>query len=441
MHNPLLRYPFFFKGNRWGTGVESGFPFSLSPFPFRPMEYTPLLSRYAGGGASTDAEWTGVARIHDGLISGSGVLLASGLHLLTVAHLANELLLAESAVVFETADGSASRRILAVEEYPEAVLNSQGVWHDLALITLEQAAPVAAARYDLYRGTEEVGRTATLVGYGQAQNTLGTALPETGATRRAGENTIDARGSSLAPYGWQGSLADQLFYDYDDGTTARDTLGNLLGSAQRGLGGAESLITPGDSGGGLFVEQGGDWLLAGINSFVSRWPATDINAAADGSLGDLAAATRVSGYAEWIEGRTGQSQTPAANSTAPPATEAVPLQVREGEGVWFLVQLPGPASQSARVDFSTRDGSALAGQDYIPTHGTLSLGVGEQWSKVWVQTLADNLAEGSENFFLVLTNPQGADFPAGQSELIAQRTIGDDLTLAGVTQLTGELFA
>ncbi len=404
------------------------------------MIFTPLISRYDGDGITSDAEWSGVARIHDGLISGSGVLLSSGLHLLTVAHLVDDLALANGTVVFETASGSVSRRIQAVEDYPGVVLNDQGVWHDLALITLEQAAPLTAGRYDLYPGTDEVGQTATLVGYGQAQTPSGLVLPES-ATRRAGENTIDATGSALAWDGFQGSLADQLFFDYDDGASTRDALGDLLGVANRGLGSFEAMITPGDSGGGLFVEQGGDWLLAGINSFVSRLSATDINTAADGSLGDIGAATRVSSYADWIETHTGQTQISSAKAITPPVIGEVPLQVQEGQGVWFLVQLPGLATQIATADFSTRDGSAIAGQDYISTHGTLTLGVGERWTKVWVQTLADNLIEGNETFSLVLTNPQGATFPAGQTELTAQRTILDDATLAGVTQLTPELFA
>lgn len=71
------------------------------------MIFTPFISRYDGDGASNDDEWSGAARIHDGHISGSGVLLASGLHLLSVAHLLDDLVLANSSVVFETASGLA----------------------------------------------------------------------------------------------------------------------------------------------------------------------------------------------------------------------------------------------------------------------------------------------------------------------------------------------
>ena len=87
-------------------------------------------------------------------------------------------------------------------------------------------------------------------------------------------------------------ISDQLFYDYDNGTFSRDALGNLLEVSNLGLGGSEGMITPGDSGGGLFVQQGDDWLLAGINSFTTRWPATDSNLIADSSLGEIAGATQ-----------------------------------------------------------------------------------------------------------------------------------------------------
>ena len=175
--------------------------------------------------------------------------------------------------------------------------------------------------------TDDPGQTATLVGYRQAQSPTGGALPESGSIRRVAENTIDTTGSSLTLSGLRGSLADQLFYDYDVGTIKRDAQGNLLGIANLGLGGSEGMITPGDSGGGLFVRQEDDWLLAGINSFITRQPEADINMETDGSLGDIAGATRTSSYTEWIETATGQSQTPKSKLTAPPDSQTVPRQV------------------------------------------------------------------------------------------------------------------
>lgn len=405
------------------------------------MIYTPLVSRYDGAGDSAGLAWTGVARIHDRRVSGSAVLLASGLHLLTVGHLVDDFDFAAGEVVFETTDGTFTREILSVAAHPEFLVNSDGVWHDLAMVTLTQAAPAGAERYALYSGTDEVGNIATLVGYGQAQDIYGAMLTETQVTRKAGANIVDAVGTSLVRAGLQGSLFEQLFFDYDDGTTGHDTLGSLVGSIQLGLGGIEAMLTPGDSGGGLFIAQEGAQFLAGINSFVSRNELTDISAAADGSVGDMGAVTRVSSYTGWIEEETGQAQTPIGQSGNPPETATVPLQVAEGQGTWFLAQLTIAATEQATVDFFTRDGSAVAGLDYIPTSGTLALAEGERWARIFVQTLADNVTEGSESFSIVLINPHGAVFPAGRIELTAERTILDDLTLVGVTQLAGELFA
>ncbi|MBU4261312.1 MAG: serine protease, partial [Proteobacteria bacterium] len=245
------------------------------------MSFAPLISRYDGAGLSAGTDWTGVAYIHDRQVCGSGVLLASGLHLLTAAHLVDAFNLENGVAVFETAGGVFAREIMSVAAYPGWLINESGVWHDLALITLKQAAPMAVERYGLYSGSDELNRTVTPVGYGQAQNIYGEELFESQVNRRVGENTIDALGSSLERFGWQGSLDCQLCFDYDDGTAAHDSLGQLLGSSHLGLGGSEAMLTPGDSGGGLFIEQNGDRLLAGINSFVTRYAPADLTEAID----------------------------------------------------------------------------------------------------------------------------------------------------------------
>ena len=54
----------------------------------------------------------------------------------------------------------------------------------------------------------------------------------------------------------------------------------------------EFLISPGDSGGGLFIDQ----KLAGIHSYVY---ATD--GKSDSDYGDVGCSTRVSDYIEWID--------------------------------------------------------------------------------------------------------------------------------------------
>ena len=179
-----------------------------------------------------------------------------------------------------------------------------------------------------------------------------------------------------------------------------------------------------------------DWLLAGVHSNTSN-DGLDPEA----PLGDIGVATRVSSYTDWIFRNTAQKQQVRAEDTEPPSREEVPTKVEEGKGVYFLVEIPGGAARPSSVDFFTRDGTAEAGLDYIPTSGEIEFEQGDKWAKVWVQTLADSQMEGEEDFELVLTNPEGADFPDGKTELSASRNISEkDVQLTGVTELSPELF-
>lgn len=115
----------------------------------------------------------------------------------------------------------------------------------------------------LYRNTDEVDKAATIAGFG----THGTFL--TGACnmddfRRAGHNKIENAFNSVL----------------------------LCSPSRTGKFPLEFGITPGDSGGGLFIGNE----LAGINSFLM---AEDGNP--NGSYGDDSAFTRVSMYVDWVD--------------------------------------------------------------------------------------------------------------------------------------------
>ncbi|MDB6034285.1 MAG: hypothetical protein JWM16_4623 [Verrucomicrobiales bacterium] len=63
----------------------------------------------------------------------------------------------------------------------------------------------------------------------------------------------------------------------------------------------------------------------------------------------------------------------------------------------------GPVS----VDFTTSNNLAVAGLDYVATNGTLFFDIGETSKTFTVTILNDNLGEGLEDFFVVLTNALG----------------------------------
>jgi hypothetical protein len=74
------------------------------------------------------------------------------------------------------------------------------------------------------------------------------------------------------------------------------------------------------------------------------------------------------------------------------------------------VERTGNTETQARVQFATADGTALAGQDYAATSGTLLFGVGETRQTISIPILDDALFEpgANETFTVTLTNAAGA---------------------------------
>lgn len=161
--------------------------------------------------------------------------------------------------------------------------------YDIALVKLSSAVSGIAAA-NRYKGTAEMGKVGTFVGFGKT----GTGL--TGSTifdaqKRAGQNILDS-GMRV------GSTTGILLSDFDNPYSTAD---NSYGSSTPL--GMEYLIAPGDSGGGVFINQNGVEYLAGINSF--GWGKLDGNP--DSDYGDVSGVTRVSIYNKWIDSIIGGS--------------------------------------------------------------------------------------------------------------------------------------
>ncbi|MCP5250377.1 MAG: DUF4347 domain-containing protein [Burkholderiales bacterium] len=83
------------------------------------------------------------------------------------------------------------------------------------------------------------------------------------------------------------------------------------------------------------------------------------------------------------------------------------VQVTEGDGgtqqAVFEVQLSRPSLDSITLNYTTADGSALAGQDYQALAGSLTFAPGETLKSVAVPLIGDTVAEANEFFNLVFT--------------------------------------
>jgi len=376
--------------------------------------------------------YDGVVRVVVGNMYGSGVLLFDGKAVLTAAHLFNGSA-GTAKVIFESRNGVetlTSSQVVINPDYNSINNNS-----DLALVWLSQDAPVAAERFGIYRAANEVGQTFTMVGYGTPGSGSSGTLSNFNEVpvRVKADNQFD---SDVAPLDrffsesgqWEANNGKQLTADFDNGLSLNDALGALIGITGLGLGSSEGLISKGDSGGPAFIGS----LVAGIASYTGRLSASgavpDIDNTSDSSFGEVAVWQRVSVYQQWID-----QAMRLRYESAPASQAAVQKSVNEGNSgttpVYFWVQLNGyrfDPNLIVSVDYKTRNGTALSGQDYIATQGTLKIYPNEDHALVAVEIIADNLPEADETFYLDVFNPVNAGFGEGVVQLTAMRTIVND---------------
>lgn len=370
--------------------------------------------------------YDGVVRVAYGGHYATGALLFDGRAILTAAHLFSDRS-GTAQVSFETRSGSKTLTGTKILIHPGYAV--QGSNNDLALVWLSSAAPTVADRYGVYRDSNEIGQIFTMLGYGR---------PGTGAygseaaspIRLKATNQFDAEATTLKSYlgpgmAWTPLAGTQLIADFDNGSTTNDALGRLIYRSDLGQGLNEGFIAPGDSGGPAFLNG----QIAGVASYITTLSngsvRPDVDTALNSSFGEIAAWQRVSAYQQWID------QSLRANyPNAPTKPDEVKKEVAESNGyAYFLLQFSGvrsDASQILSIDYATRDGTALAGSDYVALSGKLNLYPGENQAVIAVEIVADTTPEANEFFYLDVFNPMGGSFGEGLVKLTAVRTILDD---------------
>lgn len=192
---------------------------------------------------------------------------------------------------------------------------------DIALLRLGSNETTVTPATINSANTNEVGQTATHVGYGRS-GTGSTGMNTAAGTKRAGNNVVDLTGDSVS-----GFNDKVLFEDFDSGLAGDNWSGS---QTQLNL---EYLIASGDSGGPMFIDFGSGEVVAGVHSFISS---VDGNTNAD--YGDIAGSTRVSSYSSWI------SSTIAANDPVAPEPATIVVWLMIGAGLGTL------RVRAARVD-------------------------------------------------------------------------------------------
>lgn len=416
-----------------------GLPFAVRLAPLvTGVSMVATVQSYSTGKnrASTAEGWDGVVRVSAGGFYGSGALLFDGHAVLTAAHVVAHAFGTQgggASVHFETASGSQTVAVDRVLLHPGYDSNGN---NDLALVWLAEAAPLAAERYDIYRDDDELLQGFVFAGYG-VPGTGRNGMDESydgDPVRQWGINRFDADPAilkqSLGPVmGWQPLMGSQLLADFDNGLQSQDALGRFLGIHERGYAEDEGNLTSGDSGGPAFLAG----KVAGVASYGASLSAGAIapdydQVANNAGFGEMAAWQRVSFYQQWID-----QSLRAQYQDAPDTAASVVRHVTEGHDgaslAYFLLEFTGVRSdpqQWLSVDYCSRDGSAVAGEDYLAVSGRLVLYPGENKAVIPVEILGDALPEADETFYLDVFNPVGGSFGAGVLTLSAMRTIVDD---------------
>jgi len=290
--------------------------------PWRPIlerledRTTPVVGAYYSDASTTnDPAFNGVVKIElsDGSY-GSGALMFGGNYILTAAHVVTNSagqklpgtikFYPNSSNVFSLPISFTAADVSIVNGYVPN--GSSIVPNDVAVINITGKAPSGIAGYELYRSSNEIGQSFTMVGFGQTGNGTNGADSSTGGIKRIGINTFEATGADVN----QPALFKDLVFDFDNGIPAGNELLNRYGvPSTTGETSSNILIetdsAPGDSGGPGFLNSNGKLLIGGIVS--------------GGTIGSaftgLGFYSRVSAFANEIDGLTG-GPVPTITSTS-----------------------------------------------------------------------------------------------------------------------------
>lgn len=111
---------------------------------------------------------------------------------------------------------------------------------------------------------------------------------------------------------------------------------------------------------------------------------------------------------KWCEANAVAEEPPNIYITSPTVTEGTGGQ----KTMTFQVYLDqAPTTADVTFDYATRDGTATAGSDYAQTSGSGVIPVGQQTFDIPVVIYSDSAVEGTEQFYMDVTNIVGATVP------------------------------
>ena len=114
----------------------------------------------------------------------------------------------------------------------------------------------------------------------------------------------------------------------------------------------------------------------------------------------------------------------------PPTVSLSDASIREGNAGLTSVSVPVTLSSASgkpiTVDYSTADGTAQAGNDYLAKSGSISFAPGEIQKNIQLQIVGDTNVEPDEYFFVNLSNPSNVMLVGSQSKVTV---VNDDVAV------------
>ena len=116
--------------------------------------------------------------------------------------------------------------------------------------------------------------------------------------------------------------------------------------------------------------------------------------------------------------------------------DAATVEGNEGNtSLEFTVSLSEAVEEEVTVDFGTVDDSAVAGEDYLTSEGSLTFAPGETSQTINVDIVGDTAVEEDETFFVEIRNAEGVAI----ADMEAIGTITDDDSAETTSDVTADL--
>jgi secreted trypsin-like serine protease len=272
------------------------------------MDYGPAIGSFiCSGSLLTDGRILTAAHcVSDG--AGTANPLTTTVHFQPAGGLA-----AGTRIHTPLAAGVETRTVTSYAVHP--LYTGQVIDHnDIAILTLNAAAPAHATGYDIYTGSDLSGQNFTVHGYGRLGSGA-TGANNFTARLRNGDNKYDYQlGDAIFGDNWGTVLSapmDRIRYsivsDFDNGLAANDvgclgaTAPNIGGAAgavfcDLGRGAREVGVAGGDSGGPNFING----MITGVNSYGLKLTIGDFDSALNSSFGEYSGYVPTYIHAQWI---------------------------------------------------------------------------------------------------------------------------------------------